>query len=80
MRVHAAGRRLGRSAAGRDAAKLTTLADETGARPLVFDLASENAIRAAGRDPVQRDSYYNHLPRKQQAVPAPSREPDLVCA
>ncbi|MFL6537986.1 MAG: aminofutalosine synthase MqnE [Chthoniobacterales bacterium] len=40
----------------------------------------ENAIRAAGRDPVQRDSYYNHLPRKQQAVPAPSREPDLVCA
>ncbi|MFL6528024.1 MAG: aminofutalosine synthase MqnE [Chthoniobacterales bacterium] len=40
----------------------------------------ENAIRAAGRDPVQRDSYYNHLPRKQQAVPAPSRSPDLVCA
>jgi NAD(P)-dependent dehydrogenase (short-subunit alcohol dehydrogenase family) len=34
-------------AAGRDAKKLTTLAGETGARPVVFDLASEDEIRAA---------------------------------
>jgi NAD(P)-dependent dehydrogenase (short-subunit alcohol dehydrogenase family) len=34
-------------AAGRDAGKLTTLARETGARPVVFDLASEDEIRAA---------------------------------
>lgn len=40
----------------------------------------ENAIRAAGREPVQRDSYYNHLPSKQRASRAPAREPDLVCA
>ena len=34
-------------AAGRDAEKLTALAGETGARPVVFDLASEDEIRAA---------------------------------
>jgi L-xylulose reductase len=34
-------------AAGRDAEKLTTLAAETGARPIVFDLASEDEILAA---------------------------------
>lgn len=34
-------------AAGRDAEKLTTLTDETGARSVVFDLASEDEIRAA---------------------------------
>jgi aminodeoxyfutalosine synthase len=42
--------------------------------------ALENAIRAAGREPVQRDSYYNHLPRKQHAISVAAREPDLVCA
>jgi aminodeoxyfutalosine synthase len=35
----------------------------------------ENVIREAGREPVQRDSYYNHLPKKQPAV-----ESELVCA
>jgi L-xylulose reductase len=34
-------------AAGRDAEKLTALAGETGARPVVFDLTSEDEIRAA---------------------------------
>ena len=37
-------------AAGRDAEKLATLAGETGARPVVFDLASEDQIRAAVSD------------------------------
>lgn len=40
----------------------------------------ENAIRAAGREPVQRDSYYNHLPRKHRVPSLVSREADLVCA
>jgi L-xylulose reductase len=34
-------------AAGRDVEKLTALAGETGARPVVFDLTSEDEIRAA---------------------------------
>lgn len=42
--------------------------------------ALENAIRAAGREPVQRDSYYNHLPATRQARSVASRQPDLVCA
>lgn len=42
--------------------------------------ALENAIRAAGREPVQRDSYYNHLPRTAQAPALAPRQPDLVCA
>jgi L-xylulose reductase len=37
-------------AAGRDEEKLTALADVTGARPVVFDLASEAEIRAAVSD------------------------------
>ena len=43
--------------------------------------ALRHAIRAAGRDPVQRDSYYNQLsPAKsapQKAAPAEGGE--LVC-
>jgi aminodeoxyfutalosine synthase len=32
----------------------------------------EHVIREAGREPVQRDSYYRHLPRKRPAAaPAP---------
>src|SRR5207248_9550501 len=34
-------------AAGRDPGRLATLAAETGARPVVFDLGSEDEIRAA---------------------------------
>ncbi len=38
-----------------------------------------HVIREAGREPVQRDSYYNHLPtRPPAAAPAPAA--DLVCA
>jgi len=42
----------------------------------------EHVIREAGREPVQRDSYYRHLPRKRPAVaPAPPAvESELVCA
>src|SRR5438270_13068402 len=42
----------------------------------------EHVIREAGRDPVQRDSYYRHLPSRYPAVPAPSPavESELVCA
>ena len=43
----------------------------------------ENVIREAGRDPVQRDSYYRHLPRTRPAgAPAssPTVESELVCA
>ena len=42
----------------------------------------EHVIREAGREPVQRDSYYRHLPRKRPAaapVP-PAVETELVCA
>lgn len=42
----------------------------------------EHTIREAGRVPMQRDSYYNHLGSRQGAGRAPSspREPELVCA
>ena len=42
----------------------------------------EAVIREAGREPVQRDSYYRHLPRKRPAAaPAPPAvESELVCA
>jgi aminodeoxyfutalosine synthase len=42
----------------------------------------EYVIREAGREPVQRDSYYRHLPRKRPAAaPAsPAVESELVCA
>jgi aminodeoxyfutalosine synthase len=42
----------------------------------------EHVIREAGREPVQRDSYYRHLPRKRSAAaPAsPAVESELVCA
>ena len=42
----------------------------------------EHVIREAGRDPVQRDSYYRHLPSRHPVVPAPSPavESELVCA
>ena len=39
----------------------------------------EHVIREAGRDPVQRDSYYNHLPKKQPAV-SPAVESELAYA
>ncbi|MFL6529428.1 MAG: aminofutalosine synthase MqnE, partial [Chthoniobacterales bacterium] len=38
--------------------------------------ALENAIREAGRIPVQRDSYYRHV-KPHGAV---AREPELACA
>jgi aminodeoxyfutalosine synthase len=42
----------------------------------------EHVIREAGREPIQRDSYYRHLPRAQAAVPAvpPAVESELVLA
>jgi aminodeoxyfutalosine synthase len=42
----------------------------------------EHVIREAGREPVQRDSYYRHLPKKRPAVPTvpPAIESELVCA
>jgi len=42
----------------------------------------EHVIREAGRDPVQRDSYYRHLPRRHRAVEASpaTLESELVCA
>jgi aminodeoxyfutalosine synthase len=42
----------------------------------------ENVIREAGRDPVQRDSFYRHITRKgpsAQTAP-PAIESELVCA
>ena len=41
-----------------------------------------HAIRGAGRDPVQRDSYYNHLPTAgfQPPMVAPEADGELVCA
>jgi aminodeoxyfutalosine synthase len=38
-----------------------------------------HAIREAGREPVQRDSYYNHLPLTRSAA-RPRAEGELVCA
>jgi aminodeoxyfutalosine synthase len=41
-----------------------------------------HVIREAGRDPVQRDSYYNHLPAAKSDLPAsaaPRAEGELVC-
>jgi aminodeoxyfutalosine synthase len=42
----------------------------------------EHAIREAGREPIQRDSYYRHLPRPRSAVAKvpPAVESELVCA
>jgi aminodeoxyfutalosine synthase len=39
----------------------------------------EHVIREAGRDPVQRDSYYNHLPKTRPAA-SPAVESELVYA
>ncbi|MEO8439539.1 MAG: aminofutalosine synthase MqnE [Spartobacteria bacterium] len=42
-----------------------------------------HVIREAGREPMQRDSFYNRIPPKQPAAPstaAPREEGDLVCA
>ncbi|MEY2508324.1 MAG: aminodeoxyfutalosine synthase [Verrucomicrobiota bacterium] len=39
----------------------------------------EHVIREAGRDPVQRDSYYHHLPKARPAV-SPAVESELVYA
>jgi aminodeoxyfutalosine synthase len=39
----------------------------------------EHVIREAGREPVQRDSYYNHLPKSRPAV-SPTVESELVYA
>jgi aminodeoxyfutalosine synthase len=41
----------------------------------------EQVIREAGREPVQRDSYYRHLPKtKPAAAAAPAEESELVYA
>lgn len=42
----------------------------------------EHVIREAGREPVQRDSYYRHLAKKRPAAPTtpPAVESELVCA
>jgi aminodeoxyfutalosine synthase len=42
----------------------------------------EHVIREAGRDPMQRDSYYRHLSTKPPAVATapPAVESELVCA
>lgn len=41
----------------------------------------EHVIREAGREPVQRDSFYRHLPRKKPAAAAaPAKESELVYA
>jgi aminodeoxyfutalosine synthase len=43
--------------------------------------ALEHVIREAGREPVQRDSYYRHLPKKHPAaVVPPAVESELVYA
>jgi aminodeoxyfutalosine synthase len=39
----------------------------------------EHVIREAGREPVQRDSYYNHLPKTRPAA-SPAVESELVYA
>jgi aminodeoxyfutalosine synthase len=41
----------------------------------------EHAIREAGREPMQRDSYYRHL-RRQPALESAlaAAESELVCA
>ena len=41
----------------------------------------ENAIREAGREPMQRDSYYRHLGAVRAATPVqtPAAEAELVC-
>src|SRR6185295_14878371 len=45
-------------------------------------LSLENAIREAGRIPVQRDSYYNHLTSagRRALTASTSAEPELACA
>ncbi|MFL6584707.1 MAG: aminofutalosine synthase MqnE [Chthoniobacterales bacterium] len=44
-------------------------------------VALDNAIRDAGRIPMQRDSYYRHIPPAEPSeATAPERESDLVCA
>ena len=41
----------------------------------------EHIIREAGREPVQRDSFYRHLPKKNPALAAaPAEESELVYA
>jgi aminodeoxyfutalosine synthase len=43
--------------------------------------ALEHVIREAGREPVQRDSFYNHLPKKHAASAAvPVKKSELVYA
>src|SRR6058998_1370901 len=43
--------------------------------------ALEHTIREAGREPVQRDSYYRHIsPRPTAATPTTSTRPELACA
>ena len=44
--------------------------------------ALRHAIRAAGREPVQRDSFYNHLPAAKRSLKkaAPEADGELVCA
>lgn len=44
--------------------------------------ALRHAIRAAGREPIQRDSFYNHLPPAKRAPPkaAPEADGELACA
>lgn len=40
----------------------------------------ENAIREAGREPMQRDSYYRHVARGRDHRKPPAPEPELACA
>ena len=41
----------------------------------------ENVIREAGREPMQRDSYYHHLgSATAHRAAARAAEPELVCA
>jgi aminodeoxyfutalosine synthase len=44
--------------------------------------ALEHVIREAGREPVQRDSYYRHIGGQRVASPngTESAEPELACA
>jgi aminodeoxyfutalosine synthase len=43
--------------------------------------ALEHVIREAGREPVQRDSFYRHLPKKPVATTASAaKATELVCA
>jgi len=44
--------------------------------------ALRHAIRAAGREPVQRDSFYNRLPAAKRSLKkaAPEADAELVCA